>query len=199
MSTPASTGDAPRLGPASVHRFGPTALATRANAITLARLGLGTPFLVFVARHGDSWAAAGLWVLLGVSDWLDGWLARREGATRSGAFLDPLADKVLVVGAFGALAIDGVFEWLPVGLIALREGYVSVYRSVLGRRGISVPARFSGKVKTNAQLFAVGWALLPTTAGVGWFVEVFLWFTVAITLYSGLELLRQGAAAEAAG
>ena len=107
-----------------------------------------------------------------VTDGVDGYLARRHGTTRSGAFLDPLADKVLVLGAMVALVAKGVFWWLPVALIAVREVGISAYRSLLGRRGISVPARGLAKVKTVVQEVAVGFALLPahgraTTAGVG--------------------------------
>lgn len=173
-------------------RFGPTALATPANAVTIARLVLGVPFLVFVAAAGASWPAAIGWIVLAVSDWYDGYLARRGGTTRSGAYLDPLADKVITVGGFVALAIDGVYHWIPVALIAVREAAVSVHRSMLGRRGVSVPARTLGKYKTVVQLVAVGWALLPSTEDIGVLIQGFLWLAVALTLLSGVDVLRRG-------
>lgn len=178
-------------------RFGPTALATTANVITGARLVLGVPFLVFVAADGASWTAVAGWFVLSMSDWYDGVLARREGATRSGAFLDPLADKVIAVGGFVALAIEGVYHWAPVALIAVREAVVSLHRSILGRRGVSVPARRLGKYKTFVQLVAVGWALLPLTGDVGWLVQGFLWLAVVLTLVSGIDVLSRGAREEA--
>ncbi len=175
-------------------RFGPTALATPANAVTIGRLVLGVPFLVFVAAAGASWPAVVGWIILSVSDWYDGYLARRGGTTRSGAYLDPLADKVITVGGFVALAVEGVYHWIPVLLIAAREAAVSVHRSLMGRRGVSVPARSLGKTKTVVQLMAVGWALLPLTEDVDVLIQGFLWVAVALTLLSGIDVLRRGVA-----
>ncbi len=174
-------------------RFGPGALATRANAITLARLVLAVPLLVLIARDGASWLAVAGWVVLGATDGLDGWVARRDGTTRSGAFLDPIADKFLIVGGFIALAVRGTFAWLPVVLIAAREALVSAYRVVMGRRGVSVPAKQLGKFKTNVQLVAVGVAVLPPTRSLAGLHEVLLWVAVAITFVSGGDIVFRGA------
>src|SRR5438309_6327669 len=101
--------------------FGPSALATPANAITIARV-VATPVLVaMIVSGGSSWAAVTFWFVVSCTDGLDGWLARRHGTTRSGAFLDPLADKVVVLAAMVALVANGSFWWLPVMLIAARE------------------------------------------------------------------------------
>ena len=125
---------------ASAAGFGPSALATPANAVTVARL-LATPALLAVLLHRpDSWVALGLWVVLAGSDGVDGWVARRQGSTRSGAFLDPLADKVLVLGALAALVVKHRFWWLPVALVGLRELAISGYRYYAARRGVSAPA-----------------------------------------------------------
>ena len=83
-------------------------------------------------------------------------MARRHGTTRSGAFLDPLADKAVVLGALIALAAQGHLPWLPVVLITVREVGMQVYRSWVGRRGVSIPARNSAKLKTFVQDLAVG-------------------------------------------
>lgn len=180
-------------------RFGPTALATPANAITIGRLLLGVPFLVFVAAGGASWPAVAGWIVLGISDWYDGYLARKGGVTRSGAYLDPLADKVITVGGFAALGVDGVYHWAPVTLIAVREVFISVHRTVMGKRGVSLPARTWGKYKTVIQLIAVGWALLPLTEGVEWLVQGSLWLAVAFTLVSALDVVRWGGSGARAG
>src|SRR3546814_17317673 len=83
------------------------------------------------------------------------------GTTRSGAFLDPLADKVLVLGAMVALVANGTFWWLPVSVIALRELGIQAFRSYWGRRGLAVPATAMAKAKTVVQEVAVGFGLLP--------------------------------------
>ena len=102
--------------------------------------------------------------MLCLSDAFDGYIARRHGPTRSGAFLDPLADKVLVLGAMFMLVRNGMFWIVPVAIIAVREFVISMYRTVVGTRGVSVPASRSAKNKTLTQQLAVGFALLPLTA-----------------------------------
>src|SRR5262245_64224087 len=122
-----------------------------------------------------SWAALALWFVLCASDGIDGWLARRQGVTRSGAFLDPLADKVLVLGAMFTLVRYDVFWIVPVLIITAREVIISVYRTVAGRHGVSVPAKQLAKDKNVCQQFAVGLALLPLTADDPWLFNSFLW------------------------
>lgn len=183
-----------------VKRFGTTALATPANAITIARLLLTPLFLALVIGTAPSYVATALWVLLAGTDGLDGYLARKHGTTRSGAFLDPLADKFLVVGAMFALVFADTIPLLPVALIAGRELVISAYRSWMGRRGVSIPARILAKVKTVVQLVAIGFALLPLTAeDARWVPLSVLWVAVALTLASGAQYLVDGAKAEEVG
>lgn len=173
--------------------FGPSALATPANAVTIARI-LATPFVFAAVLAGaPSWWTLVLWILVAASDGLDGWLARRQGSTRSGAFLDPLSDKVLVLAAMAALVARSLFWWLPVALIALRELAVSIWRSRAGRRGVSVPARQWAKAKTIVQEVAVGFALLPLAGGTP-ISKVVLWAAVGLTLITGLDYFRSPAA-----
>ena len=174
----------------SEQSFGPNALLTPANAITLARVAMTPVLLTSIVETGDSWSTLALWILLAGSDGIDGWLARKQGTTRSGAFLDPLADKLLVLGALICLVVEGVFWWLPVTLIAVREISLTLYRSWLGRRGISLPARWSAKVKTVVQEVAVGFALLPLTGqDATWIATSVLWLAVALTTLSGIQYL----------
>ncbi len=102
-------------------RFGQSALRTPANMVTIGRLVLAGPSLVLVHRDGSTWTTVGLWFVLSISDLADGYLARREGTTRSGAFLDPIADKVLVLGALWVLAGRGDLPWAPFVVISARE------------------------------------------------------------------------------
>lgn len=176
----------------ATNTFGPSALATPANAITLVRI-LALPLLVAMILDGAGWPALWLWIVLATSDLVDGWLARRQGATRSGAFLDPLADKFLVLGAMAALVAKGVLWWVPVALIAVREVALSAYRSYVGRRGVSVPARLQAKVKTWVQAVAVGLAIAPVTGDAyRAFLIVVLWVAVALTLVTGGQYLWDG-------
>jgi CDP-diacylglycerol---glycerol-3-phosphate 3-phosphatidyltransferase len=177
---------------APVRRFGPGAIATPANAVTTVRLLLAVPTLVLVVQVGALWSTFLMWTLLASTDGLDGWLARRDGTTRSGAFLDPLADKFLVVGGFLALAVRGDFGLVPVVLVVGREMSISAYRSLAARRGISLPARQLGKWKTFLQLCAVAAVLFPPTADVIWFQLTVLWVAVALTIVSALDILLTG-------
>jgi CDP-diacylglycerol--glycerol-3-phosphate 3-phosphatidyltransferase len=183
------------MSSASDQTFGPSALATPANALTMARL-LATPvFVGLIVTQGATWLTAVVGVAVAGSDGIDGWLARRQGTTRSGAFLDPLADKVVVLGALGALAVQHHLPWAPVGLIALREIGLVAYRSWAGRRGVSIPARMSAKVKTLVQDLAIATCLLPPLAGEHGLQVVAIWVAAALTLFTGLQYLLDGRSA----
>jgi len=174
-------------------QFGPSALLTPANLLTVARLVLTLPLLVMILASGPSWSAVVLWIALCITDGIDGHLARRYGTTRSGAFLDPLADKVLVLGAMACLVSIGDLHWLPVVLIAVRELGIQALRSYWGRRGLAIPATSMAKAKTVVQEVAVGLALLPLTADrASWLAQVVLWAAVVLTVASGLQYVQAG-------
>ena len=166
--------------------------ASWANAITTARILLSP--LVFLAIPEDgtgSWWAFFLWFVLCSSDGVDGYIARRRGPTSAGAFLDPLADKVLVLGAMFTLVAHDVFWFVPVVIIAGRELLISVYRIVAGGRAVSVPASRLGKYKTVVQQFAVAFAIMPWTAvDATWLWNGLLWIAVVLTVVSGVQYLR---------
>jgi CDP-diacylglycerol---glycerol-3-phosphate 3-phosphatidyltransferase len=171
--------------------YGPSALATPANALTMVRL-LAAPVLVVVMLHRPtSWLTWAMWTALAGTDGIDGWLARRHGTTRSGAFLDPLADKFLVLGAMFALVSDHRFSWVPVVIIAVREVAISLYRIVVARHGVSVPARTLAKMKTLVQAFAVGFAVWPLTGHHPLVAVVLLWIATVLTLVTGVQYLAE--------
>jgi CDP-diacylglycerol--glycerol-3-phosphate 3-phosphatidyltransferase len=182
--------------------FGPSALLTPANAITVIRL-LATPVLiVLIMLWGASWFTFVFGGILAFSDGIDGWVARKQGTTRSGAFLDPLADKVAVLGALVALVAKGIIWWLPVAIIAVREIAMSVYRSVVGRHGVSIPARNSAKFKTLLQDIAIGMCLAPPLAGHTSILDAGIWVAAALTVVTGIQYTvdgRRAARARAAG
>jgi len=182
-------------------RVGPDAIRTTANAITVARLLFTVPVLMMILANGrgaDSWATFTGWLVLWITDGIDGWFARRDGATRSGAFLDPLADKILVLGGFFALAIRGDVGWWPIVIIAGREVGISFYRVLEGRRGVSMPARRLGKWKANVQFLAISLVLFPPTSDIGWLHDTALWAAALITVLSGYDLVRAARRAEEA-
>ncbi|MEY3266389.1 MAG: CDP-alcohol phosphatidyltransferase family protein [Ilumatobacteraceae bacterium] len=163
-----------------------TAIVTWANMVTVGRV-LASPFLfALIPDDGrGSYVALVVWILLCSSDGFDGYLARKHGITRSGAFLDPLADKILVLGAMFTLVSRDVLWILPVVIIATREIGVSLYRVFVGSRGVSMPASKTAKVKTVSQQIAVGFALAPfAVVDHRWTFVVLLWIAVALTLLS---------------
>ena len=168
----------------------PSAIATWANLVTVARLLVSPIMFAAIDGRKGSWFATALWFVLCMSDLVDGSLARRHGATRSGAFLDPLADKVLVLGAMFTLVQRDVFWILPVVVIAARELIIQLYRTFVGAKGVSVPATQLAKWKTFAQQVAVGFAVLPLTASrATWVWQASLWIAVGLTVYTGAEYL----------
>ena len=177
---------------APLKKFSDSAIATPANLVTVARLVLAVPTLLLIADRGSTWLTVSLWFVLACTDRLDGWLARRDGATRSGAFLDPLADKFLVIGGFFALGLRGDFSWAAVTIVAAREVGISIYRSFAGRRGISLPALQMGKWKAFFQFLAVGIVLLPPTYEWATVHDIVLWIAIALTVVSALDILRRG-------
>jgi CDP-diacylglycerol--glycerol-3-phosphate 3-phosphatidyltransferase len=175
-------------------------VASWANAVTVSRLLLSPLMFWAIPSDGQgSWIAFFLWFVLCASDGIDGYIARKRGPTAVGAFLDPLADKVLVLGAMFTLVSTGVFPWVPVVLIAAREVVISVYRVVLGGKGISVPAKKLAKYKTVVQQFAVAFAVLPwTVVDATWLWTTLLWISVALTLITGFQYLRSARSAQEA-
>jgi len=152
--------------------------------------------LILADFSGHEWWAAGAYVVAAATDSLDGYLARSRGwVTVAGAFLDPLADKLLVCGALVALAARSELAWLPVLIIVGREVAVSVWRWLAARRGVSVPARRLGKWKANAQFFAVALVLFPPAQYQHELWNAVLGLAVALSVLSAIDLVlatRQG-------
>ena len=176
----------------STTNFGPTALATPANAVTITRLLLTPVFLIAVLTTGPAWSTFAIGLVLAVTDGLDGFIARRQGATRSGAFLDPLADKFLVVGGLWSLVATGLVPWWPVAIITARELIISLYRSWAGRNGITIPARYWAKVKTVVQEFSIAFAVLPLTSDHPFVSHAVLAAAVVLTVVTGAQYLLDG-------
>lgn len=175
--------------------YGPDALATPANAVTVIRLLVSPLLFAMIGDTPSGWLVWFVWTVLSLTDGVDGWIARRSGTTRSGAFLDPLADKVLVLGAmFSLVAVDRFPVW-PVAIIAVREVAISLYRVYWGRRGLAIPARRSAKAKTLVQSLAVGAVLMPPLTGYTWLANGLLYLGVVLAVVSGVQYVVDGSRA----
>ncbi|MGG7048074.1 MULTISPECIES: CDP-diacylglycerol--glycerol-3-phosphate 3-phosphatidyltransferase [unclassified Campylobacter] len=130
---------------------------------------------------------AGLvFVIASVTDFFDGYIARAwNQKTKLGAVLDPLADKMLTLAAFlGLMMIERASPW-AVYLILIREFFITGFRVVMASDGVEVSASMAGKVKTVAQMIAIGFLTMQW-----WGAEILLWIAVALTIYSGYEYVR---------
>ena len=168
-----------------------------ANLVSLSRLLL-SPLLFWTVLEADgnsgtSWLAVFLGFVLAVSDILDGHLARIRGTvSKWGAFIDPLADKVVVIGTALCLVEVERFHLLPVVLLALREIFITLYRLLVARKGLSIPARKSAKWKTTIQGIALMIAVMPWLENSQLFVDFGLWVAVAFTVVTGIQYLMDG-------
>lgn len=181
------------------------------NALTISRIIL-TPVVLWLLLtgklSGQIWALA-LFVVAATSDYLDGKLARALGArSRLGQFLDPLADKILVIGTFVVLAIlmPRVVPWWAVAVIILRDVAVTAMRSWVESTGRSLRTSGAARAKTAAQLtFLIAMLVLLIATNIrgvigrsaDWLVEsqipyLLLIVVVLITLLTGvLYFVRQ--------
>ncbi len=163
------------------------------NALTVGRILL-VPLLVtvlFTKMEGKEWIGLGLFLAAALTDFLDGFLARRWGrVTRLGQILDPAADKILIASAFISLVeLDAkvVPAWM-VALILAREFAVGALRNVAATEGVVIPAGWSGKIKTGAQIVAVSLLIIHNELGeFSHLSRIALWAAVAITVFSGVE------------
>ena len=142
-----------------------------------------------------------IFVVAALTDWFDGYLARRWKQQSSlGRMLDPIADKVLVAVVLLVLCADGILQgghiWAAI-IILSREVLVSGLREYLGELQVSVPVTRIAKWKTAVQMIAIGFLIagpagdtvIPhtTTAGIA-----MLWIAAALTLYTGYDYFRAG-------
>jgi CDP-diacylglycerol--glycerol-3-phosphate 3-phosphatidyltransferase len=137
----------------------------------------------------------------GITDFFDGWLARKLNATSLwGAILDPIGDKVLVCGAILALMAMNVnpTTYLPCALILFREFTVSALREVSAAKGVSLPVTVLAKWKTTLQIVAIGCELVVVSwsafglppelqSGATYSADILLWVATTVTLITGAQ------------
>ncbi len=136
------------------------------NAITLTRIAMIPVFLwfTFYESRVNSFIAAIVYAVTGTTDFLDGWVARKKGlVTVLGKFLDPLADKLIVMAALVMLVHLGRVEAWVVIVIMAREFAVTGLRTIAMSEGIVIAAGQEGKHKTAFQVAAITFLLLHYT------------------------------------
>jgi len=166
-----------------------------ANTLTIIRIVLA-PILAAMVLYKNPWWLAFIfgWILAG-TDKVDGVLARYGSPTRLGAFLDTLADKVLLlVVGWAIVYVDGIW-WLPMAIISVREIGMMVYRTYWGKKGLAMPARQSGKYKAFMQGVALSAAMLPPLEPYPNVISFLIWVAVAFTLFSAGQYIVDGRAA----
>ncbi len=180
----------------------PTRMTNLPNLLTLSRIAV-LPLLVaafYLPGDASSWATLAIFGAAGITDYLDGRIARaRNLQSALGRFLDPLADKMLVVTTILMLVAVGIIHGPLViaGLIILlREFLISGLREFLGQVQVSVPVSHLAKRKTTIQIIAIALLLVDDAADsilpAGDIGAVALWVAAALTLYTGLDYLRAG-------
>jgi CDP-diacylglycerol--glycerol-3-phosphate 3-phosphatidyltransferase len=161
---------------------------TTATKITLLRVAMIPAFMV-VLLMGYNWAALIIFAVASLTDFVDGYIARHYNQTSDfGKFLDPLADKLLVVAAMLIFVQWGRMPSWAVMVVLAREFAVSGLRMVAGTKGLVLAAGFSGKVKTFATMVGLC-AMMPFSFG--WLDWTVTGIIVATTLYSGIEYFVQ--------
>ncbi len=159
-----------------------------ANVLTLVRISLIpvlAALLLSTLANSDLLAAI-VFVIASATDALDGWLARRRSqVTQFGKLMDPLADKLLITSALVSLvALDRLDAWVAMVIIA-REFAVTGLRMLAVEQGEVVSASVWGKLKTTTQV-AMVLALIWVDGPSRW-VDILVYFTVAITVLSGAD------------
>lgn len=175
------------------------AMTSLPNLVTLARIAMVPLIVALLYAPGLTARSAALflYIVASLSDFLDGWLARRSNAgSRFGAMLDPIADKILVAAVLVVLVAEGAVAGVHVVavlLILAREILVSGLREFLAGRDVAVPVTLLAKWKTTLQLVAAGF-LIGTGLELESWVDVvglaLLWFATAATVSTGLDYLR---------
>lgn len=160
------------------------------NKLTIGRV-VAVPFFIALFLMEYYIPAFVVFIIASLTDLFDGKIARKRGiVTNFGKIMDPLADKILVYSAFCLLIPDLVPGWMLIIILA-REFTVAGMRTVAASEGIVIAAGMSGKIKTVLQMIAVPMLLLvpafPDFKLLWWGAQIFLWASLVMTVYSGVE------------
>ena len=167
---------------------------TTANKLTLLRIALIPVFLVilYLGFTGSNYAALAVFIIASLTDLLDGYIARHYNQiTNFGKFMDPLADKVLVLSAMCWFVENGQMPGWCLAIVLFREFAVSGMRLVAVEQGKVIAAAWSGKIKTASTMVCLCLMMLNIPS---WLNLICIIVIVATTVYSGIEYFIKNAA-----
>ena len=167
------------------------------NILTIARIVAILPIVLLILIDGTwaRWLALILFAAAAITDWLDGYLARRSNIVSPlGRMLDPIADKMLVAALLVIFAFDGTFSWLdliPALAILMREVLISGLREHLGNSNVVLNVTMLAKYKATIQLVAIGLLIaVPLVPGLGLWAHLLFWVAGALTVWTGWDYFR---------
>lgn len=168
---------------------------TAPTMLTIIRMFLSVVFLIFVLLP-ETWAkiiALIVFIIAAITDKIDGvWARKKKVVTDLGAFLDPLADKMLVNLAFLALVYLNVIPVWVFAIILMRDFAVDGMRMMVAKNGITIAASFYGKLKTTVQMITLIVLLLNLIVNLEFFTilgNIALYLALILTVFSGADYL----------
>lgn len=166
------------------------------NKLTVLRVCMVPVFVVLMLWEGlgspGRYAAAVVFILASLTDWFDGYLARKNHqVTDFGKFMDPIADKLLVCSAMICLVeLDSLAAWMVIIIIG-REFIISGFRLVASDKGVVIAASYWGKFKTVFQMVMVILLILDLGGVFNTIAEVVTWIALILTVVSLADYLRK--------
>lgn len=166
------------------------------NKLTVLRVCMVPVFVVVMLLDGvgdaGKYAAALIFILASMTDWFDGYLARKNNlVTDFGKFMDPIADKLLVCSALICLVENGALaSWIVIIIIG-REFIISGFRLVASDKGVVIAASYWGKFKTVSQMIMVILLILDLGGVFQTIAQIVTWIAVILTVISLVDYLRK--------
>lgn len=162
------------------------------NKLTMFRVILIPFFIVFLLAPeipAGNWIALGVFIVASLTDWLDGYIARKNNlVTNFGKFMDPIADKLLVCSGFICLtSLDRIPSWMVIIIIA-RELVIDGFRLVASDNGVVIAASYWGKFKTTFQMIAVC-LMIANIEALSIVTTIVTWIAVILTVVSLIDYL----------
>ena len=164
--------------------------------LTIARMILVPFFVVFILTgwggESNRYVCLAIFVAASITDWLDGYLARKNNlVTNFGKFMDPLADKLLVCSSLICMIeLDRLPAWIVIIIIA-REFIISGFRLIAAENGVVIAANYWGKFKTVSQMIMIILLILDFGGIFETLETIFIWLSLALTVISLITYIVQ--------